>query len=91
MLLDFLQPFELHCDASKVDIGGVLSWNNRPVAFFREKLSESRTRYNIYDVEFYVVVQALKHWRHYLFEQEFILFTYHDALKHLHSHDKMTT
>lgn len=36
---DFTQPFELHCDALKVGIDGVLSQNNRPVAYFSEKLS----------------------------------------------------
>ncbi|KAK0601160.1 hypothetical protein LWI29_021767 [Acer saccharum] len=62
VLLDFSQPFELHSDASKVGIGVVLSQANRLVAFFSEKLSGARERYNTYDIEFYVVVQAIKHW-----------------------------
>ena len=47
-------------------------------------------RYNTYDVEFYAVVQAGWHWRHYLFHREFILYIDHDALKHLHSQDKVS-
>ncbi|XP_022868758.1 uncharacterized protein K02A2.6-like [Olea europaea var. sylvestris] len=39
VLPDFTQPFELHFDALKVGIGGVLSQNNCPVAYFSEKLS----------------------------------------------------
>ena len=31
-LPDFSQPFELHCDASKIEIGVVLSQNGKPVA-----------------------------------------------------------
>ena len=34
------------------------------------------------------MVQAVRHWQHYLFHREFILYTDHDAMKHLHSHDK---
>ncbi|PKI48213.1 hypothetical protein CRG98_031400, partial [Punica granatum] len=84
------QPFELHSDASKVGIGVVLSQNSRPIAFFNEKLTGAKVRYNTYDVEFYVVVQAVKHWRHYLFHKEFILYIDHEALKHLHSQDKVS-
>ncbi|XP_022849915.1 uncharacterized protein LOC111372007 [Olea europaea var. sylvestris] len=91
VLPDFTQPFELHCDASKVGIGGVLSQNNRPVAYFSEKLSGSKSRYSTYDVEFYAIVQAVRHWRHYLFHKEFILYTDHDALKHLGTQDNVST
>ncbi|PKI59742.1 hypothetical protein CRG98_019845 [Punica granatum] len=86
----FQQPFELHSDASKVGIGAVLSQNSRPIAFFSEKLTGAKVRYNTYDVEFYAVVQAIKHWRHYLFHKDFILYTDHEALKHLHSQDKVS-
>jgi len=91
VLPDFSNPFELHCDASKLGIGAVLSQNGRPVAFFSEKLSGAKSRYNTYDIEFYAVVQAVRHWRHYLFLQEFVLFTDHDALKHMGSQDKISS
>lgn len=60
------------------------------MALFSEKIAGSHARYSTYDVEFYVIVQAIKHWCHYLFHQEFILYMDHDALKHLSSQDKIS-
>ena len=62
----------------------------RPIAFYSEKLAGARSRYSTYDVEFYAIVQAIKHWRHYLVHREFILFTDHDALRHLDSQAKVS-
>lgn len=90
-LSNFSLVFELHCDASKTGIGAVLSQQNRPIAFFSEKLAGAHSRYSTYDVEFYAVVQAIKHWRHYLFHKNFVLYTNHDALKHLNSQDKVSS
>lgn len=90
-LPDFSVPFELTCDTSKVGIGVVLSQQSRPVAFFSEKLHGPRARYSAYDVEFYAVVRAVRHWRHYLYQQEFILYTDHDALKHLNTQDSVSS
>ena len=90
MFSDFHQPFKLHSDASKVGIGAVLSQNSKPVAYFSEKLSGPILHCSTYDVKFYAVVQAIKHWHHYLFQLEFILYTNHEALKHLHRQDKVS-
>ncbi|KAI3709992.1 hypothetical protein L2E82_39765 [Cichorium intybus] len=90
VLPDFSQPFELHTDASKTGIGAVLSQNGKPVAFYSEKVSGPRLNYSTYEVEFYAVVQAVRYWRHYLFHREFILYTDHDSLRHLHRQDKIS-
>nr|GEY30148.1 putative reverse transcriptase domain-containing protein [Tanacetum cinerariifolium] len=45
VLPDFSKVFELHTDASKVAIGGVLSQGGRPVSYFSEKLTEPKSRY----------------------------------------------
>lgn len=86
-LSDFSQPFKLQYDTSKVRVGVVLSQGGRPVAYFSKKLSGSKLNYNTY--EFYAVVQALKHWSSYYAHNEFILYSDHEALKHLHSKDKL--
>jgi hypothetical protein len=89
-LPDFEKVFEVNCDASGVGIGGVLSQEGRPVAFFSEKLSGSKRNYSTYDLEFYAIVQSLKHWRHYLIQREFILITDHEALKYINGQHKLS-
>lgn len=88
-LPDFSKVFEVSCDASGVGIGGVLSQEGHPIAFFSEKLNDARQKYSTYDKEFYAVVQALKYWRHYLLPREFVLYSDHQALKFLNSQKKL--
>ena len=79
VLPDFSHPFKLHMDCYKVGIRVVLSQNSRHVAFSSEKLYGSKLNNNTYDVEFYEIVQIVRHWRHHLFHKKFILYTDHDS------------
>lgn len=76
VLPNFSSPFELNCEAFC-----------HPIAYFSEKVTGARLQYSTYDVEFCYVVRAARHWRHYLFQREFVLFTDHEALKHLATQD----
>ncbi|GKB42146.1 RNA-directed DNA polymerase [Tanacetum coccineum] len=88
-LPNFDEVFQVECDASGVGIGGVLSQNQRPIAFFSEKLNDARRKYSTYDKEFYAIVRSLDTWRHYLLSNEFVLFSDHEALKFINGQHKL--
>jgi len=48
-----------------------LAQEERPIAYFSEKLSDARRRFFTYDKEFYAI-RTLEHWRYYLIGGELI-------------------
>ncbi|GJR13777.1 putative nucleotidyltransferase, ribonuclease H [Tanacetum coccineum] len=90
VLSNFQKLFVLETDASIIGVGVVLSQEGRPVAFFSEKLSEARRKWTTYELEFYAIIRAVKHWEQYLFQQEFVLQTDHDALKYFNSQNSIS-
>lgn len=78
-LLDFQKLF----DVSGMAIGVVLSQEERLIAYFSEKLNDSKKIYSSYDKEFYLVIHALKKWRNYLMPKGFVLYTYNHALQYI--------
>ena len=85
----FDKVFQVETDASGTVVGVVLSQEKRPVAYFSEKLNESKHKYSSYDKELYDVVQALKKWRHYLMPKEFILYSDNHALQFINIQPKL--
>jgi hypothetical protein len=89
VLLDFSKTFQVRCDANGFSIGVVLSQDDRPIAYFIEKLNEAKIKYSTYDKEFYAVIQALKKWRHYLVPKEFVLYSDNHALQFMTQQEKL--
>jgi hypothetical protein len=89
VLLDFKKTFQVKCDGSGVAIGVILIQDNKLVAYFSEKLNDVKRKYSTYDKEFYVVIQALKKWRHYLILKEFFLYSDNHALQFITRQKKL--
>ena len=88
--LYFNHLFQAICDASEIAIGAILTQEDKPIAYFSEKLNDSKKKYSSYDKEFYVVVQALKHWKHYFIPTYFFLFSNNSTLQYIMQQHKLS-
>ncbi|XP_048234359.1 uncharacterized protein LOC125370939 [Ricinus communis] len=70
-------------------IGAVLMQDEKPIAYFSEKLHSASLKYPTYDKKLYVLVRALDVWSHYLLPKEFVIHTNHESLKHLKGQNKL--
>lgn len=77
---DFKKPFTLTTDASNVAIGSVLSQSNRPVAYYSRTLNSAERNYSTIEKELLSVLDSTKHFRPYLYGQNFLIETDHNPL-----------
>ena len=73
--IDPIEPFVVETDASEHAISATLCQAGRPVALFSRTLSPCEQRHSTVEKEAYAIVEALRHWRHYLLGRLFQLVT----------------
>jgi transposase InsO family protein len=86
---DFKKKFILETDASNFAIGAVLSQEyeegRRVIAYFSKTMTKHQINYSVTEKECLAVVKAVKHFRQYLYQHEFDIYTDHQCLTWLKS------
>ena len=77
------QGYTVYCDASRAELGCVLMQSGRVVAYGSRQLKNHEQNYPTHDMELAAVVFALKIWRHYLYGEEFEVYSDHKSLKYI--------
>ena len=77
---DFNKPFEIFTDASHTQLGGVITQDDKPIAFYSRKLNAAQTRHTTTERELLSIVEILKEFRNILFGQEIVIYTDHKNL-----------
>ena len=79
------ERYTVYCDASKNGLGCVLMQRGRVVAYASRQLKNHEQNYPTHDLELAAIVFALKLWRHYLYGENFEVFSDHKSLKYIFS------
>jgi transposase InsO family protein len=74
---DFSSLFEIHTDASKAQLGSVISQQGHPIAFYSRKLNPAQTNYTTTERELLSIVETLKEFRNILLGQQILIHTDH--------------
>ncbi len=75
--LDYSKVFKIYTDASIKQLGAVIAQDNRPIAFFSRKLSDTQRKYSITKIELLAIVETLKEFNGMLWGQNIKVFTDH--------------
>ena len=75
--------FTVYSDACGTGLGYVLMQHGKVVAYASHQLKDHERNYPTHDLEMAAVVFALEIWRHYLYGEQFEVFTDHRSLKYI--------
>ena len=74
---DFNAPFEIHTDASKLQLGTVISQRDKPIVFYSRKMNSAQQNYTTTEKELLSIVENLKEFRNILLGHQITVYTDH--------------
>jgi hypothetical protein len=77
---NFNEPFDVHTDASDLQLGAVISQKGVPIAFYSRKLNKVQRNYTTTERELLAIVETLKEYRNILLGQQIKVYTDHKNL-----------
>ena len=79
---DFNAPFEIHTDASKLQLDAVIYQKGKPIAFCSRKMNSAQQNYTTAEKELLSIVETLKEFRNILLGHQITVYTDHKNLTH---------
>ena len=79
------ERYTIYCDASKDGLRCVLMQRERVITYDSRKLKNHEQNYPTHNLKLVTIFFALKLWRHYLYGENFEVFSNHKSLKYIFS------
>ena len=77
------QGYTVYCDASRAGLGCILMQSGRVVAYGSLQFKNHEQNYPTHDMKLAAIVFTLKIWRHYLYGEQFEVYSDHKSLKYI--------
>ena len=77
---NFAKPFPIHRDSIKVQLGAVISQDEKPIVSYSRKFKPAQTRYTTTERELLSIVETLKEFTNVLYGQQLVIHTDHKNL-----------
>jgi hypothetical protein len=78
--LDFSVPFETYTNASKYQIGSIITQKDMPLGFYSRKLTDPQMRYTVTELKLLAIVDTLHEYKCILLGHLITIYTNHKNL-----------